>query len=173
MTFIQQVATSFSVNVRPRKDWFQIVKRLTLASETGSALLELGLCLPTMLLIFAGVSDYGVIIQESMQVTQAASAGAAYGAINGNQNDVAGMQAAAKAAAPNLTGLTTSSSDVYSCTAGGAAVTSTTSCSGYGTPIKYVQVKTTYVAHPLMRFTGIPITLTLTGTSSFRVRWTP
>jgi Flp pilus assembly protein TadG len=155
-----------------KTDWRNSAKEM-FCSEQGSALVEFALCLPMLVVVLAGIVDYGEMIQVSMLVTQAASAGAAYGAIPGNNNDLAGMQAAGRNSASGLVSLTVSAVDIYSCTAGGTAVLSSNVCSGYGTPIKYAQVKASATFQPILPFDGLSSPTTLQSTSSFRVLWTP
>ena len=59
-------------------------------SEKGVSLLEFALVAPMLLLFAFGVVDLGLVIAQSIVVTQAAEAGAAYGTLAGNQNDYAG-----------------------------------------------------------------------------------
>jgi hypothetical protein len=63
--------------------------------------------------------------------------------------------------------------DVFTCTPGGAVVTSSTTCTGYGTPIEYVQVQTSATVPALLVYVGIASTLSLKGSASFRVQWIP
>ncbi len=141
-------------------------------SERGSALVEFALALPMILLVFSGLIDYALIIHQAMLLTQAAAAGAAYGTITGNNADVTGIQAAAQKNALGLTGMTVTASAIYSCTAGGAQVSSTAICSGYGTPIKYVWVQTSVAVQPFLVLPGLPSTFTLQGSAYYRVPWT-
>jgi hypothetical protein len=116
--------------------------------------------------------DYGLMIQQAMQVTEAAAAGAAYGAIPGNLKNFSGMQTAATNTASGVSGFSVTATNVFTCTPGGASVASSATCSGYGTPIEYVQVQTSATVNPLLSWVGIS-SRTLTATASFRVSWTP
>ncbi len=140
-------------------------------TQSGSALVEFALCVPVLVLVFMGVVDYGLMLQQEMQISQAAAAGAAYGAIPGNQEDFTGMQTAAQNAAPGVSGFAAVATDVYTCTPGGAAVVSTATCSGYGTPIEYVQLRTSATVPPLLAYSGIS-SLPLSGKALYRVQWT-
>ncbi len=141
--------------------------------ECGSALVEFALFLSFLVLILVGVVDYGMEIQQAMQVTEAATAGAEFGEIPGNQQNLSGMQAAATSAASGVHGFTVTAVDAFTCTPGGVSVSRSTTCSGYGTPIEYVQVNTTATVPTLMVYIGMPSSLTLNGSASFRVPWTP
>jgi Flp pilus assembly protein TadG len=148
-------------------------RRTERGAERGSTLVEFALCLPLLVLLFAGLADYAVILQQAMALTQTAAAAAAYGAITGDNVDLTGMQAAAQKACSGLSGLTVTASNIYTCAAGGTQVSSSASCSGYGTPIKYVAIQTSAPVQPLLPLPGFPSTLTLHGSAYYRVPWTP
>jgi Flp pilus assembly protein TadG len=139
--------------------------------ESGSILVEFAVSLSVLTLVFIGVADYALMIQQALLVTGAAAAGAAYGVIPGNQTNLSGMQTAARNTASGVSGFSVTATDVFTCTPGGASVSSSSTCSGYGTPIEYVQVTTSATVNPLLSWTGISAS-TLTGTASFRVAWT-
>lgn len=143
-----------------------------LRSEEGSAMVEVALALPLLALLLAGTIDYGVYAERKMQAVEAANAGAAYGAIAGNQKDTTGMQNAAKAAVPALSSLNATATYFYSCTSGGATVGSTTSCSA-GTPLQYVKVVTTATVNAWVGLpSSLPNSATVTGQAIYRVAWT-
>jgi Flp pilus assembly protein TadG len=142
-------------------------------SEAGSALVEFALFVSLMVVIFVGLVDYALMLQQELQMTEAASAAAAFGSIPGNAKNLTGMQAAAASAAPGVSNLAVNATDVFTCTPGGAVVTSSTTCTGYGTPIEYVQVQTSATVPALLVYVGIASSLTLRGSASFRVQWIP
>jgi Flp pilus assembly protein TadG len=141
--------------------------------ESGSALVEFAVFLSLLGLVFVGIVDYGLEIRQAMQVADAATAGAAFGAIPGNVKNISGMQAAAANAASGVNGFTVSAADVFTCTPGGAVVASSAVCSGYGTPIEYVQVQTSALVPSYLAHVGMPASLALKGSAMFRVPWTP
>jgi Flp pilus assembly protein TadG len=141
-------------------------------AESGSVLVEFAVSLSVLTLVFMGIADYGLMIQQAMLVTEAATAGAAYGVIPGNQSNLSGMETAARNTASGVSGFNVVAVDVFTCTPGGASVSSSASCTGYGTPIEYVQVTTSATVNPLLSWAGISSTA-VTGTASFRVPWTP
>lgn len=144
-----------------------------LRDESGTALIEFSLFLSILVLVFVGVVDYALEIQQAMQVTEAAGAGAAFGAVPGNQKNFTGMQAAATSSAPGVNGFSVTAADIFTCTPGGAVVLSSASCTGYGTPIEYVQVKTSATVPALLAYVGMPASLALKGTATYRVQWVP
>lgn len=144
-----------------------------LRAERGVAMVEFALFLPILAFLFIGIVDYALEIQQTQQIQDAASAGAAYGAIPGNQKSVTGMQTTAQNAASGVSGFSASASYLFTCTPGGSTVTSATNCSGYGTPIEYVQVKTSATVPAMFAFPWMPASLTLHGQATYRVPWQP
>ena len=89
----------------------------------------------------------------------------------GNQNDYAGMTAAATNAANGLSGFSvTSASNWCSCTSGGSAVGCSTTCPGSASPIMYVQVQTSATEQLLVGYPGLPPSFSLKGNSILRVQ---
>jgi Flp pilus assembly protein TadG len=63
-------------------------------SETGSALVELAVSLPLLVLILVGTADFARVFYTAIELTNAARAGAQYGAYNpANSGDIPGMVA--------------------------------------------------------------------------------
>jgi Flp pilus assembly protein TadG len=156
---------------RPRHS--TLVRRF-LRSRSGSVVLEGSLLFSISVMVIAGIIDYALAGQRAIEVFEAASAGAAYGVVPGNAADSAGMSAAAQAAAPDVTQLSVSATTVYRCTPSGANVTSSKSCSGYGTPIEYVVVSTSApYPYPLRFDADRGSNSTAHATAMYRVPWTP
>src|SRR5436305_14551245 len=109
--------------------------------ERGSSLVEFALTAPLLLLLMAGVLNYGIALRTAVAVSDAARAGAQYGSMAPeNAADIAGMQAAARNAAPTLTDITATAVRSCKC-ANGSAVSCTGTCST-GSMLTYVQVTT-------------------------------
>jgi Flp pilus assembly protein TadG len=142
-----------------------------LDDESGSALVEFAAFLALLVLIFVGVVDYSMEIQQAMQVQEAATAGASYGAIPGNESDLVGMKAAAVSAAPGVHGFSANATNLWTCSPGGASVTSSTMCPGSVTPSKYVVVTTAATVPVMLAYVGMPANLALHGSATFRVPW--
>jgi Flp pilus assembly protein TadG len=145
-------------------------------SQSGVATVEVAIFLSFMALVFSGVVDYSAAMQEAMRVQEAAAAGAAYGAVPGNQDNLTGMQNAAIVAASGISGFTAVASDVYYCIPGGTPVSYSTICPSAtnedaGTPIKYVVVTTSATVPPMFAYPGLTAHLKLQGSASFRVPW--
>lgn len=145
-------------------------------SEDGSILIEFALLLPPLILMMAYMVDYALWIQKAMQLQDAASAAAAYGAIPGNSSNTSQMTTLANfIATGSPTGaawLTVSATNFWTCSPGGAQVTASTSCPT-GAPYHYVKVTTSGSQGALLGFRGIASTLTLGGAATYRVEVTP
>jgi Flp pilus assembly protein TadG len=137
----------------------------------GAALVELALVTPIFLLFIAGAIDFGRAYYVILEVENGAHAGAEYGSINPTLT--AGITAAAKQSAPNLSNLTVAA--IWGCECGdGAANTYYGSCSttpkcNTGVSVVHrVQVKTSSVYTTTMPWPGIPSPLTLSASATIR-----
>jgi len=139
--------------------------------EEGASLVEFGLALPFLALLVLAVIDFGRAYYLSIEVSNAAYAAALYG--TQNPTDAAGIQNAASADAPEVTGMTVSASAGCECTDGTQAAAP---CPGANPPgcaspaflINYVQVTTQATYRPLFPWPGIPSPITLRGAAWLR-----
>jgi Flp pilus assembly protein TadG len=148
-------------------------------SESGQNLLELGLLLPTFLLLLMGIFDLGRYMYIYILVENAARAGAAYGAQTlGQSVDTAGIQAAAQNDYQNSGGvsaLTVNSSVSCGCDVAGAAPTSVactggsagTCASGHWVVTLTVTASGAYSA--LFPYPGIPASINVSEAATLRV----
>jgi Flp pilus assembly protein TadG len=141
------------------------------AEEDGSALMELCLLVPLVLIAFMAATDLCFYIQRSLIVNDAASVGARYGTIAGNGNDTAGMQTAAMNTASGLNGFTATATAYCTCAPAGSQVSCTTTCGGQPTPAHYVKVVTNATVPVVFNLSTIPVSMQLSGTSIMRVSW--
>lgn len=139
--------------------------------QRGSALLELGLSLPLLLLILFGVADFGRCLYAAIEVTNAASAGAEYATASlANYSDFTGMQTAAQNDAADVPGLTITASSFCQCLGGGVVSCVAGACGGTSSPPKYVKVVTTGTFKSLFSYPGLPATVALTGSAIRRLQ---
>jgi len=140
-------------------------------SETGSALLEVALILPTLLLVLVGAVDFGRAYYVTIEVSSAAEAGALYGTLN--PSNTSGMQAAAIADAKDVTNLTATSSYGCECSDGTSPSNSCSSPpSGCSSGIvNYVEVDTVANYSPILIYPGIPSSIVLKGKSRMRANY--
>jgi Flp pilus assembly protein TadG len=135
----------------------------------GSTMVEFALSAPLLMLLAAGVLNYGLALRAAIAVSAAARAGAQYGSISSaNAADTAGMQAAAANAAPNLAGLVVTPLQVCRCSNGSAV-----SCSGTcasGTVAVYVEVTANATAPNAFRYPGLPYSGAVAAKAIMRAR---
>jgi Flp pilus assembly protein TadG len=140
-------------------------------SELGSSIVELAFILPVLSLVLLGIIDFGRFFYTSVEVTNAAHAGAQFGARTIQMaNNTTGMQQAALNDAPDTAGMTATAS--YSCTCPNAGVVSctTASCGASGAPVVTVTVTTQTTVSTLFPWPGIPSPITINGSASIRAR---
>jgi Flp pilus assembly protein TadG len=149
--------------------------------SSGQAFVELALILPVLVLMLVGAVEVGRLAYASVEVSNAARAGVAYGAQNSSTAaDPANIRLAARQDAPDLTILTATTSLACSCESSAGVITALGSCASNITNlttcpspshiIQYVQVQTSAVVPTLFHFPGIPSTVTLGGYAIMRVQ---
>lgn len=147
-----------------------------LTADSGQGLIELALTLPLLILILLGAAEFARFAWASIETTNAARAGAQYGAqTNITASDTAGMQTAALNDGVNLTGLTATPTNWCACsTAPSTTITCSTAlttggCISPALVLEYVQVSTSSTIKPLFHWAGLPTTFTATGSAIMEV----
>jgi Flp pilus assembly protein TadG len=151
-----------------------------LREETGGALVEAALCMSIFgLPLLVGTVELGTMMFNSIEVTNAAHAGASYGMISATfAAHTSGIIAAAQGEAPEFgTNLNVTPTVYFACSesAGGSQYSSssaaTTACTG-GTnhALEFIQVTTSATVTPPIKCPGLPATYTLTGVSVMEVQ---
>jgi Flp pilus assembly protein TadG len=124
--------------------------------------------LPFLLLLVIGVVDFGRAFYDSIELENAARAGAQYGAIN--PTDTAGMIAAAKSdASTDISSVTATASYGCMCSDGtgvSANCATAPSCSSSTRQVNYVQVNTSYTYSTFFPWPGVPSSFALTGNAT-------
>ncbi len=147
-------------------------------SERGSSLVELALLLPLLTLMLLGVVEIGRIFYVSIEVNNAARAGAAYGAqSNITAGDTAGMARIAQDDAPDVPGLKASASYYCACSTDTGTLTNLGSgtagcedtCPSGDHEIIFVEVYTSASFTTLSGFPGLPTPFTTYGKAVMRV----
>jgi Flp pilus assembly protein TadG len=147
----------------------------------GAALVELVVSMPVLIVLLVGTSDFARAFYMSIELTNAARAGAQYGAYNQTQSsDTAKMRATATAAAPNISGMLppvasrlcqcADDAGVFSPLAGGMTCLSppAVSCPGLHR-VMTVTVTTSATFSTIAGNVGIPGSLVITRTATLRV----
>jgi Flp pilus assembly protein TadG len=140
-------------------------------SERGSSLVELALMLPVLGLLLFGAIDFARGYYLSIEVTNAAHAGAQFGVQNAS---VAGMQNAATSdaadvAGSDVPGMTASAIYGCECPDGTDQVPNCSSSPGCANAVNYVQVTTNATYTPLIPWPGVPSSIPLQGQATMRI----
>lgn len=137
--------------------------------RAGIALVEFALVAPLLLLLLAGVLDYGMALRMASSVAAAARAGAQYGSASpANGSDAAGIRAAAANAAPDVHNLSVTSGTACQCS-GGGVVSCTGSC-GASQMMVYVQVTAQATAPALFQYSHLGFTGNISIRASMRAQ---
>jgi Flp pilus assembly protein TadG len=143
-----------------------------LREEGGSALVEFAVFISVLVLIFLGVADYAFFIKAKMELQDAVASAAAYGSVPGNEGNFTQMVSVATTQIQGVSNPTVSAVNTYACSAGGTAVTASSLCTGNVTPYKFVVVTASATVPRSFVYPGIPASLVMTATASYRVEWT-
>jgi Flp pilus assembly protein TadG len=135
----------------------------------GQSAVELSLSIPMLIVLLLAAVELGRIFYIQISVSNAARAGVQYGAqsITIASNNT-GIQQAALADAPNITGLTATASHYCQCANGNASTCLATDCSG-SHRLLFVKVTTSAPYTPMMSYPGLPGAMTLSGSAVMRV----
>jgi Flp pilus assembly protein TadG len=157
------------VTSRARRAVDRILARFR-RSDAGTAAVEMALILPLLAILALGVSEFGRIYFAAITVADAARAGAQYGAQNTvTSTDSAAINQAARNEAADIGAITASSNRFCRCP-DGSSPTCTGTCTGYGSPEVFVRVSTSMTVTLLMRYPGMPATIPISRTATFRVQ---
>ena len=138
-------------------------------SNRGHSTVEMAVVAPVMALLLLAATDLARLFYASIAVSNAARAGAQYG----SQSliaaaDSAGMAAAAKADASNVTGLNAVGSQCTCFTPSSVTACASSYCTSnpQGT---FVEVDTSTTFRTLITYPGIPSSVSLSGKAIMRV----
>jgi Flp pilus assembly protein TadG len=136
----------------------------------GTAALEFALFAPMLLILLVGVIELGDGVFESMQVQDAAEAGAVY--VSKHGWNAAGVSAAV-VNATGLSGITASPAPSTFCgcstAAGITAKTCATTCTDGTTAANYVKINSTLAHESILTLPWLVMPTTLTGQAIVRV----
>ena len=140
-------------------------------SDRGGALIEMAVMSPLLLSLVLGAGDFGRVMYHAITLTNAARAGAAYGAqSNAQLADATGIRLAAEQEAQNIGAISVTSQRVCECGGVGVAC-STASCGGYGAVLAFSEVTATTTFTTLTgSFPGIPASVPLTRVAKIRAQ---
>jgi Flp pilus assembly protein TadG len=149
-----------------------------LSSQSGAALVETAIMLGLLgILLLYGTADLSVWAYSSIEVANAAHAGAVYGMQQSNSKNNTAIQTAAQAEASDLgSNLTTTTTLIYACAASQSGTTyataalATANCTGTGNhAVEFIKVVASAPVNLPAHCCGIPNPVTVTSTSETQV----
>jgi Flp pilus assembly protein TadG len=145
--------------------------RMAMGDDVGQAFVELALALPIYVMLLLGSAEFGLLAYASIEVSNAARAGVAYGAQSAaTAADLTGMATAATNDGSNVAGLGATATEFWSCSNAPSTQSSTPpTCTTGNHVLNYVQVNTTAAVSPPIQLPGLPLTFTLHGQAIMRV----
>jgi Flp pilus assembly protein TadG len=146
------------------------------SSARGSALVELAMALPLLVLILVGTIDFARAFHMAIVLQNAARAGAQYGSIStGNASDTTGMNSAVTtSAAVDIGTVSASSSENCFCATdsnpAASSVACTATCSSGSHLVVSVTVTAASTFSTVTRFPGIPHTFSISRSATLRAQ---
>jgi Flp pilus assembly protein TadG len=147
--------------------------RTNRTNRRGSALIELAIVIPVLLLMCCGAMDFARVIYAGIAIASAARAGVQFGAFSpGNAGDIAGMSQAAlnDVANQGLNNVTTSARIFCGCNNSTSEVSCTAATCAGKTPSGYVEVTANYTFNTVVNYPGVPQSVVLNRTARMRVQ---
>lgn len=136
--------------------------------EAGSALAEMAVIAPVLVLLLIGLIELGRYAQFSIIVSNAARAGVQYGSQNlGTAMNFGGMQAAATNDAQNAQ-VRATATQFCQCADGTASSCLATDCAS-SHQVVFVRVDVTANFQSILHFPGVPGSQTITSSAIMRV----
>jgi Flp pilus assembly protein TadG len=155
-----------------RKRWFGLWTCYTAMRGTvGGAIVELAVVVPIFSTLLLGAGEFARLAYAGIEVSNAARAGVAYGSqSSATASDIPGMQLAATNDSPNISGMTATATQFWSCSdAPSTQSSSPPTCTTGNHLLNYVQVRTTATVDAGIHVPGLPTTYTLQGLAIMRV----
>jgi Flp pilus assembly protein TadG len=146
-----------------------VMWRALATSAAGDSLVEMAFVLPLLTPLLLGVIDFGRAYYLSIEVSNAARAGAQYGVLN--PTDTSGMEQAATNDARDVPGgVSPTAASGCECSDGssGQSPCPATPPSCAVNVVNYVQVSTTATYTPMIKWPGIPSSIAMKGYAMMR-----
>ena len=136
--------------------------------QAGSAMIEMALAFPLLVLLLAGTADFGRVFYTYVTLANAARTGAQYGSAGAPRTaDTDGIRQAALNDAQDLSGVTITSAKTCQCSNGSTVDCASTSCS----PLRYyVTVTATKTFQTVIPYPGIPSSTAVTAVAKMRAQ---
>ena len=138
-----------------------------LLRDDGNAAVEFALLLPILVLLVAGLIDFGRAYFTRMELENAARAGAQYGILHGTDNLATIQDIVRQASDVPTADLTVSASTFCACPDGTVQDCTTGDCGGFK-PGTYVSISAQTAFVPIFPFANSSRPATITGTALVR-----
>jgi hypothetical protein len=131
----------------------------------GSAVLELAIAVPVVILLFAGAADFARVFRDAVSMTDSSHAGAMWGSlVVAHSRSFAEIQNVATSSAGEVNGSETAAENYCDCpdapakgpSDSNAVSCSTGFCPGYGNPRSYVRCRVSASFDPVLPYPGVP-----------------
>jgi Flp pilus assembly protein TadG len=142
--------------------------RRAFPSENGSAMAELVIAIPILLLLAMGVADYARIYYAGITVANAAEAGVHYGVARTGTSVVDSMIMAARLDAGSMTLDSVAAGQTCRCPGTGVVSCGLGTCGTYGVPQIYDSVWVQKNVALVIRYLGLPSSVTVTRSAVLR-----
>jgi hypothetical protein len=147
-----------------------LVKKLR-RSEVGTAIIELAIAIPVLILLALGVADFGRMFFTGITVANAARAAAEYGASSiDNSKDTAKINQAGRDEGGDVSGILVTSSRFCRCTDGSVPSCDTGSCAGSYPMEVFVKAYAHKTVNLMLRYPGLPASMTFRDSATFRAQ---
>jgi Flp pilus assembly protein TadG len=148
----------------------QSVQRPRLRSQRGQSMLEMAAVMPVLVVLVLAATDFGRLYYTNIEVANAARAGAQYGSQSLiTAADSSGMKTAATNDGSNVSSLSTTASQC-TCIAGSSVTACPASYCASNPQATFVQVNTSTTFKTIIKYPGIPSSVTLAGKAIMRVQ---
>lgn len=134
-------------------------------------MIELAVALPVLILMAVGVMDYGRVFFTSIAVSNAARAGAEWGAYGqGTRSDkFTEMGNFAKLEGAEAGTITVTANRTCRCGVTVVACSTTADCGGgYGPPAEFIEATASKTVALLIKYPGLPTSINISRTATFR-----
>lgn len=173
------MSVDLALHVPLGRDRKQCQGRRLWREDRGDALVEMALVISMVLFpLLVGTVELGVLVYDSIEIANAAHAGAMYGMMSSTYAaNSTGIQSAAQGEASDFnSSLGVQSSVYFACSSAPAGTqystqsTATAGCTGSSNhSLQFVKVTTSATISPPIRCPGLPTSLTLRGSSVMEV----
>jgi hypothetical protein len=142
-----------------------------LRRELGTAIVELAIAIPVLVLLALGVADFGRMFFTGIAVANAARAAAEYGASSvDNSADTAKINQAGRDDASDIGGVTVTSERFCRCPDGSTPACDGTCPAPYSETEVFVKARAQKTVNLILRYPGLPTSMTFRDSATFRAQ---